>query len=210
MPAKNALKEVIETPQQQKGKKEEIEIKQEMNVPKKGNTTKVELSKIEKPTQAKPARKSMKLSDLFSSPRPTSAEPVVKEEEDYRKSLPEKEAELPQWLTTESKLKKEKSDSNLDRDFGLEFLLEATSVISQEKINPTAVANELEQAIFENCENKVDKYWETMHGLCAAITGKYKQGSLSRKLLAGHFKSPLEVIKIPRAELYQSFIGKED
>ena len=49
--------------------------------PKKGNSIKVELSKIEKSTQAKPARKSMKLSDLFSSPRPTTAEPVVKEED---------------------------------------------------------------------------------------------------------------------------------
>ena len=93
-------------------------------------------------------------------------------------------------------MKKEKSDSNLERDFGIEFLLEATNMISQEKINPTAVANELEEAIvFENCENKVDKYWEMIHGLCAAMTGKYKLGSLSRiLLLAGHFKSPLEVI----------------
>ena len=201
-------KEVIDTPlQQQKVKKEEIIIKDEMSVPKKGNPIKEEVANVEKATQPKSARKSMKLLDFLSSPKPTST--GLAKEGHGRKSIPEKAAELPQWLTTESKVKEEKSGSNLDRDFGIEFLLEATKMISEEKINPTAAAKELEKAIFNSCEDKYDKYWGTIHGLCAAISGKYKQGSLSRKILAGHFKSPLEVIKTSRAELYQSFMGED-
>jgi len=113
-------------------------------------------------------------------------------------------SELPEWLT--SNLPRDDSfNDNQDRNFAMEFFLEAVAGLS--KINQASMARALEAAIFEKYGSVNKTYWERVHDICAAIVGKNGLGSLAKKIMEGAFATPMEIIDIPLDVFYRSFEG---
>jgi len=98
-------------------------------------------------------------------------------------------------------------ETNPNRIFGMEFLMDAVSCLPKGKVDPPSVARGVEDALNTKYDGDYDKYMERVHDICAAISGKKQMGSLAQKILAGNYATPVDVINIPRKTLFQSFEG---
>ena len=98
-----------------------------------------------------------------------------------------------------------------DRMFALEFLLQAAAHFPGGKgANEESIARSLELAIFEWSKSKGsfgDTYWEKVHAIVAALTGKREVGTLINSILEGSFPSAKSVVSLSFDNLVNSFEG---
>jgi hypothetical protein len=165
----------------------------------------------------------------LSDAKPTSSIPRESSEASLQAS---KSQSVPTWtlhvIETEPP-----SDEN--RQFALEFLQQAVPHIPEGKnINYDAIARNLELSIFKWANGNesngshrtitlnghhsiegngktgqdrgwVDKYWNKIHDLVAAISGKDEEGTLAGMIAEGKFRNPIELITLPDDDLWRSF-----
>eukprot|EP00536_Pseudo-nitzschia_multiseries_P001991 jgi/Psemu1/317764/estExt_fgenesh1_pm.C_260032 len=112
---------------------------------------------------------------------------------------------------------------NSNREFAFEFLQQATLYIPESKsVNRNAIARNLETAIYNWSTGKLngkikhkedsedrwkDKYWNKIHDLAAAISGKRQRGTLAGMIAEGKFSTPDELVGLSDDELWCSFQG---
>lgn len=99
-----------------------------------------------------------------------------------------------------------------DRMFALEFLLQAAAHFPSGKgANEESIARSLEMAIFEWSTSKGsfgETYWDKVHAVVAAITGKRELGTLINFILDGSFPSAKSVVMLSFENLANSFEGR--
>lgn len=99
-----------------------------------------------------------------------------------------------------------------DRMFALEFLLQAAAHFPGGKgANEESIARSLELAIFDWSKSKGsfgDTYWEKVHAIVAALTGKREVGTLIDFILEGSFPSAKAVVLLSFDNLANSFEGR--
>ena len=175
-------------------KKENVESFSDPQVPPK------KTPKATKP-KAKAPRKSFSLAGMIDrKPTPTPSSTISSE----KKS--EAEPELPEWIIKYQRTG-DSFETNPDRIFALEFLMDAVSCLPKGKCDPLSVARAIEDAVYTKYEDDNDRYMERLHDICAAISGKKQMGSLVQKIAAGDYATPLDVISLPRKILFRSFEG---
>jgi len=166
--------------------------------------------KTRKPVKLKPPRKSFSLADMIDqkpTPAPVSSSSYEKEpgtETDIRVDV--KEAQ-PQWTVDYQPTSPNSFESNPDRSFAMEFLMEAVSCLPKGKVDPPSVARAIEDALYTKYEGEHDIYMERIHDISAAIGGKKQMGSLAQKIIDGNYATPLDVLNVSRKLLFQSFEG---
>ena len=121
---------------------------------------------------------------------------------------------IPAWVTTplpafDSFVGCEQRE---DRMFALEFLLQAAAHFPSGKgADEESIARSLEMAIFEWSKTKGsfgETYWEKVHAIVAAITGKRETGTLINLILDGSFPSAKSVVTLSFENLANSFEGR--
>ncbi|CAB9504631.1 expressed unknown protein [Seminavis robusta] len=99
-----------------------------------------------------------------------------------------------------------------DRLFAMEFLLQAAAHFPSNKgVNEESVARSLELAIYEWSEPKSnwsEAYWDKIHAIVAALTGKRELGTLIGMIMDGAFASPKSVVALSVENLEHSFEGR--
>mmetsp|Transcript_15038 Transcript_15038/g.27045 ORF Transcript_15038/g.27045 Transcript_15038/m.27045 type:complete len:598 (-) Transcript_15038:199-1992(-) len=127
--------------------------------------------------------------------------------------------------------------SDEDRLYALEFLEQAVPHISGSSINHDAIARNIESAVFkwavegnQSINSKsllngnykksfgavpaaderewVDRYWNKIHDLVAAISGKHKEGTVAAMIREGKFQTPSDLVLLSEDNLWKSFEGK--
>merc|ERR1712232_313061 len=96
-----------------------------------------------------------------------------------------------------------------NRVFALEFLMQASGFLPAKKVNKTAVAQAIENAIFKFFGTDNEKYWEKVHAISAAICGKQKTGTIVDLIAAGHFASPEKLVLLREDILHKSYEGQK-
>lgn len=130
-------------------------------------------------------------------------------------SAPSKKT-VPSWVTAALPTSYDSfvgCDRREDRAFALEFLLQAAAHFPPNKgVNEESVARSLETAIYEWSQSKggtwSDTYWDKVHAIVAAITGKRDVGTLVDMIMEGSFSSPKSLLKLSVEDLESSFEGK--
>ena len=97
--------------------------------------------------------------------------------------------------------------------FALEFLLQAAAHFPANKgVNEESVARSIEMAIYDWSQSQrgswTDIYWDKVHALVAAITGKRDIGTLVDMIMDGDFASPKLLMKLSVENLENSFEGR--
>lgn len=192
-------------------------VKKEIVVPKKNVTSKTKVEAESTPSKSTP----FKLMNIMNQQNQTSTDvsdpnevkkPLKKESTDATK--PE-EKKLPSWMF-EYPTFDHQIEGDIDRWLSMNFLSQAVRFFPHEKnIDYLCVARALEDAIFTHLGKNCEAYWDRVHDICGAMVGnktdghkhESKMGHLARKIIAGEFKTPLEVIKIPKKVLLQSYEG---
>jgi hypothetical protein len=122
---------------------------------------------------------------------------------------------IPSWVTAPPPSSFDSfagSDRREDRLFALEFLLQAAAHFPAGKgVNEESVARGLEMAVYEWSEKQnswSDSYWDKIHSVVAAITGKREVGSIVSMIMDGHFASPKAIVALSDENLEHSFEGR--
>lgn len=99
-----------------------------------------------------------------------------------------------------------------DRLFALDFLLQAAAHFPAGKgVNEESVARALESAIYDWSENSStpsnwsDNYWDKVHAVVAAITGKREIGTLVGMIMDGQFSTAKSIVTLSEENLEYSF-----
>jgi len=124
---------------------------------------------------------------------------------------------LPAWVTSPptSEDPLEGDAKREDRSFALEFLLQAAAHFpSNSRANKESIARSLEIAIYEWSESQGgdwnETYWNKVHSIVAAITGKREIGTLVTMIIEGCFASPKSIVTLSLEELEKSFEGRDN
>lgn len=176
---------------------------------------KQEAKKTPKPDKPKPARKSFSLAGMFAAPAaatptPTASSSIEKSVDMDRSthSSVEVKEERPKWIVDYQPMGQQNTyESNPDREYAMEFLMEAANCFPEGRVDARSVARALEDALWTRYDSDVVKYMDRVHDICSAIAGKRQLGSLAQKIMSGDYSTPLDVINIPRKLLFQSFEG---
>mmetsp|Transcript_5331 Transcript_5331/g.7911 ORF Transcript_5331/g.7911 Transcript_5331/m.7911 type:complete len:927 (-) Transcript_5331:116-2896(-) len=187
--------------------KQEVAFK-EFSIPKKSNSDgpnsnaqETETVKIEKTKPASSKKKKpYSLMGMIERPsrQPTSDtgkegnKETIKEVD--RSFNPEAE-KLPKWIINYDPIERKATSTNIDREFAMDFLNAAVACLPKEKIDPHSVALALEDALYTQYENDVEKYWERVHYISAAMARKKEMGQLAQKIISGAYVSPKQVIQ---------------
>ena len=93
-----------------------------------------------------------------------------------------------------------------ERTFGLEFLVDAASLVSStKKFDPRSVSQSFELAIF--AETKLrgrdwDQYWEKVHDVVAMLSpGTGQRNAILQGIIDGNYQDPSELVKLSRREI---------
>ena len=159
--------------------------------------------------KAKAPRKSFSLAGMIENKRnPTPPIANANDEDSEMDTSRQSLAKLdrPEW-TVNYQHTGHSFETNPNRIFGIEFLMDAVSCLPKGKVDPPSVARGIEDALNTKYDGNYDKYMERVHDICAAISGKKQMGSLGQKIVAGNYATPVDVINIPRKTLFQSFEG---
>lgn len=159
--------------------------------------------------KAKAPRKSFSLAGMIENKRnPTPPIANANDEDSEMDTSRQSLAKLdrPEW-TVNYQHTGHSFETNPNRIFGIEFLMDAVSCLPKGKVDPPSVARGIEDALNTKYDGDYDKYMERVHDICAAISGKKQMGSLAQKIVAGNYATPVDVINIPRKTLFQSFEG---
>lgn len=159
--------------------------------------------------KAKAPRKSFSLAGMIENKRnPTPPMANANDEDSEMDTSRQSIAKLdrPEW-TVNYQHTGHSFETNPNRIFGMEFLMDAVSCLPKGKVDPPSVARGIEDALNTKYDGDYDKYMERVHDICAAISGKKQMGSLAQKIVAGNYATPVDVINIPRKTLFQSFEG---
>lgn len=119
----------------------------------------------------------------------------------------EEQSLTPRWIINYKSFTEKTSEANIDRELAMDFFNAAVARLPQDKIDRASVANALEEALYTKYEGSVDTYWDRVHEICGALTGKKKIGHLAQKIINGEYATPLDVINVPQKLLFQSFEG---
>ena len=192
-------------------------IKKDVVIPKKNLTSKIKVEAESTPSKSTP----FKLMNIMNQQNQASTS--VSESNEVKKpskkeptntTKPE-EKKLPAWLF-EYPTFDHQMEGDIDRWLSMNFLSQAVRFFPHEKnIDYLSVARALEDAIFTHLGKNCEAYWDRVHDVCGALVGnktdghkhESKMGHLARKIIAGEFKTPLDVIKIPKKVLLQSYEG---
>lgn len=146
----------------------------------------------------------------------------------------------PPWTATDAVIKSSvvsKGEADEERELGLAFLDQSAPFVPPAKnVHPESIARALEAATFEFAVKKdkvtattttssseddshitisesgdwVVLYWDKIHALSAALSGKDEQeGTLARMIAKGDFDNPHDVVKLSDDQLWQSYNGKK-
>jgi hypothetical protein len=170
---------------------------------------------------AKPKPKKFSVMDFMrqkkETPRDTSSSGVCPDRVSSISSRGPDRKTVPSWVTAPPPSKFDSfagSTRREDRLFALQFLLQAAAHFPSGKgVNEESVARALEAAIYEWSENQnplnwADTYWDKVHAVVAAITGKREIGTLVSMILDGHFSSPKSIVSLSDDNLEHSFEGR--
>lgn len=159
-----------------------------------------------KPVKAKPPRKSFSLAGMMErkpTPTPSSTNSLTNADgEVIRPPIKKK----PAWTTNYQRTGNSFEESK-ERQFAMEFLMDAVSCLPKGSIDPPSVARALEDALHTKYDDNLAEYMAKLHDVCSAIAGKKQMGSLAQKIIAGDYATPYDVISLPRKTLFQSFEG---
>ena len=158
--------------------------------------------------QARPARKSFSLKGMFKKPKQTRTVKERAVDQDRVAPVAKKQVvmkESPLWLTVFS------SPNNLaqedgERRLASDFFLDAARCFPADKVNVEAIANSVELAAFEYSKMLAtggtlsfsETYWQLVHDIAGAISGKQGPDTLYHKILDGEFSSAKDVVKLLR------------
>jgi len=114
---------------------------------------------------------------------------------------------LPSWVTgPATKMDDFHEQHAKERTFGLEFLVDAASLVSStKKIDPISVSQSFELAIF--AETKLrgrdwDQYWEKIHDVVAMLSpGTDKRNAILQGIIDGNYQDASELVKLSRREI---------
>jgi len=190
-------------------------VKEEFKVKAKAAVIKQEAKKTPKPDKPKPARKSFSLAGMFAAPAAATPTPTasssIEKSVDMDKSTHssvEVKEEQPKWIVNYQPMGQQNTyESNPDREYAMEFLIEAANCFPEGRVDARSVARALEDALWTRYDRDLVKYMDRVHDICSAIAGKRQLGSLAQKIMSGDYSTPLDVINIPRKLLFQSFEG---
>ena len=118
---------------------------------------------------------------------------------------PVEKSSVPQWVQNYEGSSK-MLESKIDRELAMNFFNDAVACLPDDKINRKSVADALEDALFTKYEGVVDAYWDRVHDICAALTGKKK--IVAQKIIDGEYATPLDVINIPTKLLRQDILAE--
>lgn len=159
--------------------------------------------------ETKPPRKSFSLANMFEqkdvSSQATANDQHVDVSTPQQQSLFEKPP-APKWLTQYNSTGAS-FETDPDRVYAMQFLLDATTCLPESKVDRVSVARALEDALYTKYDGDLENYMQRLHDICAAIAGKKQMGSVAQKIISGDYHTPVEVINIPRKLLFQSFEG---
>lgn len=122
-----------------------------------------------------------------------------------------KDIKLPDWVTGVSTVPPPSDDVRL---YGLDFLLQAMPFIpNQKQVNQKSVAQGLEACIYSLAQGGselkwVDRYWEKIDEVVAAICGATGPGSVAVMIGDGKFQSPDEIVGLSEDSILDSFHGR--
>jgi hypothetical protein len=113
---------------------------------------------------------------------------------------------LPSWVTGPAlKMVDFHEQHAKERNFALEFLSDAASTMSSEKVDPLSVSQSLELAIF--AETKLrgrdwKQYWEKVHDVVAMLSpGKDQPNAIMLGIVRGDYQDSSELVKLSRREI---------
>ncbi len=219
------------TPMSEMGVKEkESAINKEISVPRKSSAAKshrtttlnkesTENTKVESTsTSTKSSFSLMNIMNQQNQPT-TSVDDSNKENNQIKRqsvniSKPE-EKNIPKWMFDYPQSDR-KMEGDIDRWLAMKFLSQAVRYFPHDKqIDYNSIACALEDTIFKHLGKNCEEYWDRVHDICGALVGKKSDGHkhvdtmghLARKIIAGEYQSPLEIIKIPKKVLLQSYEG---
>ncbi len=155
-----------------------------------------------------------------ASPNPQDSSNIVKKkpQKEIVHSSKSDEKKLPSWMSAYPTCE-QKIEGDIDRWLSIKFLHQAVRFFpAQKDLDYESVACALEDAIYKHLGKNCEEYWDRVHDICGALVGKEidghkhqdKMGLLARKIIAGDFESPLDVIKTPKKMLLQSYEGTLD
>ena len=189
---------------------------------KKESTEKIKLEAESKSS----VKKSFKLMDIMyqqNQPSPTpkdeASHNIVIKEPKQEETVPNiklvEEKKRPSWMRDYPSIE-HKQEGDIDRWLSMKFLSQAVRFFPLGKdIDYSSIARALEDAIYIHLGKNCEDYWDRVHDICGALVGKNsdahkhqeKLGHLARKIIAGEYKTPMDVIKIPKKTLLQSYEG---
>lgn len=183
-----------------------VPVSEDSNAEKKIHDEKSKPVKIE----AKPPRKSFSLANMFER-KDACTSNATDTDQNKEDSMPQQQHILekppaPKWLTHYNPTGVS-FESEPDRVYAMQFLLDATACLPEGKVDRMSVARALEDALYTKYDGDVENYMQRLHDICAAIAGKKQMGSVAQKIISGDYQTPVEIVNIPRKLLFQSFEG---
>jgi hypothetical protein len=161
--------------------------------------------------KSEPKKKSFSLKGMFEKPKPTLKQkisaPVPSSVANTPQPSPKPTKTLPSWVTGPAmKMEDFHEQHAKERNFGLEFLVDAASVVTYaKKFDPVSVSQSFELAIF--AETKLrgrdwDQYWEKIHDIVAMLSpGREKRNAILQGIINGDYAEPSELVKLSRREI---------
>ena len=157
-------------------------------------------------------KKSFSLKGMFEKPKPAPKPKIsvqapsssVISTQPSPKPTPKS---LPSWVTGPAmKMEDFHEQHAKERTFGLEFLVDAASLVSStKKFDPRSVSQSFELAIF--AETKLrgrdwDQYWEKIHDVVAMLSpGTGQRNAILQGIIDGNYQDPSELVKLSRREI---------
>ena len=159
--------------------------------------------KLEMP---KPSRQVFSLKGMFEKPKPTP-KPKITPNVPVSGQLSYKPKTLPSWVTGPATKAEEFHEQHTkERNFALEFFVDAVSPSSSDKFDAVSVSRAFELAIF--AETKLrgrdwKTYWEKVHDVVAMLSpGKNQSNAIMQGIIDGDYQDPSELVKLSRQEIH--------
>jgi hypothetical protein len=152
-----------------------VPVSEDSNTEKKVHEEKSKPVKIE----TKPPRKSFSLANMFER-KDVCSNNATDTDQNKEDSMPQQQHILekppaPKWLTHYNPTGVS-FESEPDRVYAMQFLLDATACLPEGKVDRTSVARALEDALYTKYDGDVENYMQRLHDICAAIAGKKTNG----------------------------------